>query len=75
MEASDWVISPSKKTYKNDEAYVIACILGFMYDEAASTGRIEKEKLDAWWEARTRMLRQKRLIYTANQFDLLIQFS
>ena len=75
MEASDWVISPSKKTYKNDEAYVIACILGFMYDEAISTSCIEKENLDAWWEARTRMLQQKRLIYTANQFDLLIQFS
>lgn len=74
MRSSDWVVNPSNMMYKNDEAYVIACILGFMYDEAISAGSIKKAALDAWWQARTSMLQQKKLIYTANQFDLLIQF-
>lgn len=74
MKASDWVINPSEEQYKNDEAYALASILGFMYDEAERAGTVGHKRLDAWWNARTRMLRRKRLIYTANQFDLLIRF-
>ena len=72
MKASDWVISPVKQGYKNDEQYVLESILAFMYDEAQGADCVSQSQLDAWWDARHQMVHNARLIYTANQFDVLI---
>ncbi len=74
MRGSDWVISPSKKTYYQDEAYALQSILAFMHDEAEQVATISQPDLDSWWATRMRMLHNNTLIYTANQFDLLVQF-
>lgn len=74
MKGSDWVIAPSKKTYHQDEAYALQSILAFMHDEAEQVATIPQPDLDSWWTTRMRMLHNNTLIYTANQFDLLIQF-
>jgi len=74
MQGSDWVIAPSKKTYYQDEAYALQSILAFMHDEAEQVATIPQPDLDSWWTTRMRMLHNNTLIYTANQFDLLIQF-
>ncbi|MFO8231308.1 MAG: class I SAM-dependent methyltransferase [Longimonas sp.] len=74
MRGSDWVIAPSKKTYVQDEAYALQSILAFMHDEAEQLDTIPHPDLDSWWATRMRMLHNNTLIYTANQFDLLIQF-
>ena len=72
MKASDWVIASEKETYKETEGYALESILGFMYDEANTHDIMPRTELNAWWEARHRMLRNGQLIYTANQFDVLI---
>lgn len=44
-----------------------------MHDEAEGTADIPQSALDMWWATRMRMLHNSTLIYTANQFDLLIR--
>ena len=72
MKASDWVLIPERKQYTKDKQYIIESILAFMYDEASEAGCVAQSQLDAWWDARYQMLREGRLIYTANQFDVLV---
>lgn len=74
VRGSDWVIAPSKKKYRNDESYVLQSVLAFMHDEAEQADAVPHSDLDAWWTTRMRMLHNNTLIYTANQFDLLIWF-
>lgn len=71
FRASDWGIGPSKQVYSGDEAYALQSILAFVYDEAKESGVVADGALDRWWSARYEMLRENRLIYTANQFDIL----
>lgn len=71
VRASDWAIVPSKQAYSGDEAYALQSILAFVYDEAKESGVVPEGALDRWWSARHEMLRESRLIYTANQFDIL----
>ena len=74
VRGSDWVIAPSKKKYRGDESYALQSILAFMHDETEKKSAVEQTDLDVWWATRMRMLHGGTLIYTANQFDLLICF-
>lgn len=63
--ASDWIVRPSLDGgYPADEAYFLACILGFVAEAVADVE-------DGWLETRRRQLRAGELTYVAHGYDLL----
>jgi hypothetical protein len=67
--SSDWVVRPVDGGYREDEAYFLECILGFVA-EALSTVA-PGEAVEGWLGTRRRQLERGELTYVAHGYDLL----
>jgi SAM-dependent methyltransferase len=64
--ASDWIVRPVDGTYRADERYFLACILGFVADAVDDVAGA-----DDWLATRRRQLAAGELTYVARNHDLL----
>ena len=70
--SSDWLVYPQADDgYTRDEAYFLHHILHFVENELSSDPRLSSENFSEWLSHRRRCIEQERLIYQANQLDVL----
>jgi hypothetical protein len=69
MGASDWVVHPSGRGYRADEAFFLHFLLDTI--EGAVRDRVESRALEHWIAIRRRQVEAASLVYCAHQFDYL----
>jgi SAM-dependent methyltransferase len=71
--ASDWLVTPHKGRYPDDEAYFLHAILHFFEDSLASDPEITPDELSMWVEIRRRQIDSGELTFIARHLDVLGQ--
>jgi hypothetical protein len=68
MDASDAIVRPRDGSYRADERYFLACILGFV---EASVAPEAVPAIGDWLQTRRQQLARGALIYVGHRYDLL----
>jgi SAM-dependent methyltransferase len=69
--ASDWVVFAGPDGYADDDAFFLACILGFFEDSVGKRAEIDAARFDAWLRQRRAQLARGELVYIAHQLDFV----
>lgn len=69
--SSDWVVFADHNGYHADEEYFLRHILGFVEDELAGHGELDRESFASWLAKRHFQVRTGELVFIAHQIDVL----